>query len=147
VERGRYRLTFRLREGVKWHDGRPFNAMDVRCTWDLLLGRSNEKLRTNPHKAWYQNVEEVTADGDLITTFRLRRPQPALLALLASGYSPIYPCHVSPREMRQHPIGTGPFKFIEFKPNQSVKVARNPDYWKKGRPQFAFSMSIKELLC
>jgi peptide/nickel transport system substrate-binding protein len=127
-------LTFRLREGVKWHDGRPFTAKDVQCTWELLLGRSNEKLRTNPHKAWYQNVEEVAAGGDFTATFRLKRPQPALLALLASGYSPVYPCHVSPREMRQHPIGTGPFKFLEFKPNQSVKVARNPDYWKKGRP-------------
>src|SRR5205823_1565768 len=39
-----------------------------------------------------------------------------------------------PREMRQHPIGTGPFKFIEFKPNESIKLARNPDYWKPGRP-------------
>jgi peptide/nickel transport system substrate-binding protein len=127
-------LTFRLHEGVNWHDGRPFTAKDVQCTWDLLLGRSNEKLRTNPRKAWYQNVEEVTSDADFTVTFRLRRAQPALLALLASGFSPVYPCHVSPREMRQHPIGTGPFKFLEFKPNQSVKVARNPDYWKKGRP-------------
>jgi peptide/nickel transport system substrate-binding protein len=128
------RLTFRLHEGINWHDGRPFTAKDVQCTWDLLLGRSNEKLRTNPRKAWYQNVEEVTTESDFTATFRLRRPQPALLALLASGYSPVYPCHVSPREMRQHPIGTGPFKFVEFKLNQSVKVARNLDYWKKGRP-------------
>ena len=36
--------------------------------------------------------------------------------------------------MRQHPIGTGPFKFVEFKPNQSIKVVRNPDYWKPGKP-------------
>ena len=36
--------------------------------------------------------------------------------------------------MRQHPIGTGPFKFVEYKPNQSIKVAKNPDYWKPGRP-------------
>ena len=64
----------------------------------------------------------------------MKRPQPALLALLASGYSPVYPCHVSPREMRQHPIGAGPFKFVEFKPNESIKVVRNPDYWKTGRP-------------
>jgi peptide/nickel transport system substrate-binding protein len=48
--------------------------------------------------------------------------------------SPIYPCHVSPRDMRQHPIGTGPFKFVEFKPNQSIKLVHNPDYWKPGRP-------------
>jgi peptide/nickel transport system substrate-binding protein len=55
-------------------------------------------------------------------------------ALIASGYTPIYPCHVSPRDMRQSPIGTGPFKFVEFKPNQSIKLVRNPDYWKPGRP-------------
>jgi len=67
-------------------------------------------------------------------TFRLKRPQPALLALLASGWSPIYPCHVPAREMRQRPIGTGPFKFVEFKPNESIKLARNASYWKEGRP-------------
>jgi ABC-type transport system substrate-binding protein len=52
----------------------------------------------------------------------------------ATGWSPVYPCHVSPREMRKHPIGTGPFKFVDFKPNQSITVVRNPDYWKPGRP-------------
>src|SRR5215831_10818252 len=127
-------LTFRLREGVKWHDGQPFTANDVKCTWDLLLGKSQEKLRANPRKAWYQNVDEVTADGNFTATFHLKRPQPAIIALLASGYAPVYPCHVSPREMRQHPIGTGPFKFVEFKPNEHIKVARNPDYWKQDRP-------------
>jgi peptide/nickel transport system substrate-binding protein len=127
-------LTFRLREGVTWHDGRPFSANDVKCTWDLLLGKSKENLRANPRKAWYQNVEAVAADGDFTATFHLQRPQPAIIALLASGYSPLYPCHVSPRDMRQHPIGTGPFKFGEFKPNEYIKVTRNPDYWKKDRP-------------
>ena len=47
-----------------------------------------------------------------------RRARHILLALLASGWAPIYPCHVGPRDMRQHPIGTGPFKFVEFKPNE-----------------------------
>ncbi|HYZ39200.1 MAG TPA: ABC transporter substrate-binding protein [Stellaceae bacterium] len=127
-------LSLKLREGVKWHDGKPFTAKDVVCTWNLLLGKSAEKLRTNPRKSWYQNVEEITADGDYTAVFRLKRPQPALLALLASGYSPVYPCHVSPRDMRSHPIGTGPFKFAEFKPNERITVTRNPDYWNKGRP-------------
>src|SRR5499425_3244025 len=127
-------LTFRLRSGVKWHDGHPFTANDVNCTWDLLLGKSQEKLRANPRKAWYQNLDEVTADGNFTATFRLKRPQPAIIALLASGYAPVYPCHVPPRDMRQHPIGTGPFKFVEFKPNEYIKVTRNPDYWKKDRP-------------
>src|SRR6516164_5520681 len=127
-------LTFRLREGVKWHDGKPFTAKDVQCTWDLLTGKSSEKLRVNPRKAWYKNLDEVTTNGDFEVTFHLKRPQPAFIALLASGFSPVYPCHISPREMRSHPIGTGPFKFVEFKPNESIKVTRNPGYWKKDRP-------------
>ena len=127
-------LTFRLREGIKWHDGKPFTAKDVLCTWDLLTGKSSEKLRINPRKAWYRNLEEVVANGDFEVTFRLKRPQPAFIALLASGFSPVYPCHVSPRDMRSHPIGTGPFKFVEFKPNESIKVTKNLDYWKKGQP-------------
>jgi peptide/nickel transport system substrate-binding protein len=127
-------LTFPLREGVKWHDGRPFTAKDVKCTWDLLTGKSSEKFRINPRKSWYRNLEEVTTNGDYEVTFRLKRPQPAFLALLASGFSPIYPCHVAPRDMRGHPIGTGPFKFGDFKPNEYIKIMRNPDYWKKGRP-------------
>jgi peptide/nickel transport system substrate-binding protein len=127
-------LTLPLRQGVKWHDGKAFTAEDVKCTWELLTGRSSEKLRINPRKAWYSNLTEVTTNGDFEVTFHLKRAQPAFLALLASGWSPVYPCHVSPREMRQHPIGTGPFKFVDFKPNERITVAKNPDYWKKGRP-------------
>jgi peptide/nickel transport system substrate-binding protein len=127
-------VTFPLRQGVKWHDGKPFTSADVKCTWDLLMGTGSDKLRINPRKSWYSNVEDVTTRGDYEVIFHLKQPQPALLALLASGWSPIYPCHVPAREMRQHPIGTGPFKFVEFKPNEYIKVTRNPDYWKKDRP-------------
>ncbi|HEX9535517.1 MAG TPA: ABC transporter substrate-binding protein, partial [Stellaceae bacterium] len=130
----RTRLTFQLRRGVAWHDGKPFTANDVKCTWDLLTGKASERLRLNPRKNWYRNLEEVTANGDYEVTFHLQRPQPALLALLASGWAPVYPCHVSPRDMRSHPIGTGPFKFVEFKPNEVIRVARNPQYWKPDRP-------------
>jgi peptide/nickel transport system substrate-binding protein len=127
-------LTMPLRRGVKWHDGRPFSAKDVKCTWDLLTGRGNDKLRINPRKSWYDNLDAVTTNGDFEVTFRLKRPQPSFLTLLASGWSPVYPCHVPSRDMRLHPIGTGPFKFVEFKPNVSITLARNPDYWKPGRP-------------
>jgi peptide/nickel transport system substrate-binding protein len=78
-------LTFPLRQGVKWHDGRPFTAKDVKCTWDLLTGKSNEKLRLNPRKSWYRNLAEVTTNGDYEVTFHLQRPQPAFVALLAAG--------------------------------------------------------------
>jgi peptide/nickel transport system substrate-binding protein len=127
-------LTFKLRQGVKWHDGKPFTAADVKCTFDLIQGTAQDHFRINPRKEWYHNLDKVTTNGDYETVFHLKRPQPALLTLLASGYSPIYPCHVSPAQMRQHPIGTGPFRFVEFKPNEHIKVERNPDYWKKGRP-------------
>ncbi len=127
-------LTFKLHQGVKWHDGKPFTAADVKCTYDLLTGKAKEKLRLNYREAWFLNIDSVTTNGETEATFHLKQPQPALISLLASGYSPIYPCHVSAREMRSHPIGTGPFKFVEYKPSQSIKVARNPDYWKPGRP-------------
>jgi len=128
------RLTFKLRQGVKWHDGKPFTAADVKCTWDLLTGRAKERFRANPRKSWWNNVEAIDTSGDQEATFVLKHPQPALLSLIASGYTPVYPCHVPPAQMRQHPIGTGPFKFVEFKPNESIKLVRNPDYWKPGRP-------------
>jgi len=76
----------------------------------------------------------VTVNGDDEVTFHLKRRQPSFIALLASGYSPVYPCHVPPRDMRTHPIGTGPFKFVEFKPNEDIKVTKNLNYWKTDRP-------------
>ncbi|MFO1081520.1 MAG: ABC transporter substrate-binding protein [Reyranellaceae bacterium] len=127
-------LTFTLEQGVKWHDGKPFTAKDVVCTFDMLTGKGEQKLRRNPRQSWYGNVDGVTANGDHEVTVHLKQPQPSLPALLASGYSPIYPCHVPPAQMRTRPVGTGPFKFVEFKQNESIKLVRNPDYWKKGRP-------------
>jgi peptide/nickel transport system substrate-binding protein len=127
-------LTFALRKGVKWHDGKPFSAADVKCTWDLLAGNAKENFKVNFRKGWYANVESVTANGESEAVFNLKKPQPALLALLASGFTPVYPCHVSPRDMRQAPIGTGPFKFVEYKANQGIKLTRNPNYWKPGLP-------------
>src|SRR6266516_3821538 len=56
-------VTFPLRQGVKWHDGKPFTAADVKCSWDLLMGNGNEKLRVNPRKSWYRNLDEVIARG------------------------------------------------------------------------------------
>jgi peptide/nickel transport system substrate-binding protein len=128
------KLTFKLREGVKWHDGKPFTAKDVQCTWHALIGKGQEEFRRNPRKVWYYNLKEVTTNGDLEATFQLGHPQPSFLLLLASGFTPVYPCHVSQGAMRTKPIGTGPFKFVELNRNISIKLARNPDYWRKGRP-------------
>src|SRR5881275_2484354 len=93
------KLTFKLRQGVKWHDGKPFTSADVKCTFDMLMGKSQQKFRQNPRKSWYDQVSEVTVNGDFEASFNLKRPQPALLSLLASGYTPVYPCYVSPADM------------------------------------------------
>lgn len=127
-------LTFKLHQGVKWHDGQPFTSKDVKCTFELLQGKAKDKFRKNPRKDLFTNIADVTTNGDYEVTLHLKRPQPSLLAMLASGYTPIYSCHVSPPQMRTHPIGTGPFKFVEFKQNESIKLARNENYWKKGLP-------------
>ena len=129
------KLTFKLEEGATWHDGKPFTAEDVKCTFDLISGlKSTEDFRKNPRKVWYHNVKEITTSGPAEVSFQLKAPQPSFLALLASGYSPIYPCHVSQRDMRTKPVGTGPFKFVELKRGEIVRLAKNPNYWKKGKP-------------
>ncbi len=130
----RTKLTFKLREGVTWHDGKPFTAKDVQCTIHRLNGREPDYLRRNPRAIWYENVTEVTINGDHEATLVLKQPQTSMLAMLASGYSPMYPCHVSGREMRTKPVGTGPFKLVEFKAGESAKLVRNGDYWDKGKP-------------
>jgi len=134
-DEGKTKLTFKLREGVRWHDGKAFTAKDVQCTWHALLGKDGtEEFRRNPRKVWYYNLKEVTTNGDHEATFHLGHPQPSFLMLLASGFSPVYPCHVSQGDMRTKPVGTGPFKFAELNRNVSIKLVRNPNYWKQGRP-------------
>src|SRR6478736_902370 len=84
-------LIFKLRQGVTWHDGKPFTAKDVKCTFDLLQGKATQdKFRKNPRKDLFNNISEVTTNGDFEVTLHLKRPQPSLLAMLASGYSPMY---------------------------------------------------------
>ncbi|MGD9803041.1 MAG: ABC transporter substrate-binding protein [Hyphomicrobiaceae bacterium] len=128
------KLTFKLHEGVKWHDGKPFSSADVKCTFDLVLGKAKARFRKNPRRVWYNNLKDVTVNGANEVTFLLDKPQPSMLNLLASGYTPIYPCHIDPQVMRTAPIGTGPFKFVEWKRNESMKFVKNQDYFKKGKP-------------
>ena len=110
------KLTFKLRQGVKWHDGMPFTARDVQCTWRMLIGKSDvADFHRNPRRAWYSKLQDVTVNGDYEATFELSAPQPSLPVLLASSFSAVYPCHVPQAVMRTRPVGTGPFKFVEFK--------------------------------
>jgi peptide/nickel transport system substrate-binding protein len=129
-------LVLFLRRDVKWHDGQPFTSKDVKFTFDVVREASDApaKLRINPRKEWYANVDAIEAPDPYTVVFRLKRPQPSLVAMLASGYSPVIPAHVPLAEHRARCVGTGPFKFKEWKRGQSVELVRNPDYFVKGRP-------------
>jgi peptide/nickel transport system substrate-binding protein len=129
-------LVLFLRKNVKWHDGQPFTARDVKYTFDMVREApdATAKLRINPRKDWYANVESIDVTDDHTVVFRLKRPQPSLLMMLASGYSPVYPAHVPPAEFRNRCVGTGPFKLKEWRKGEFIEFVRNPDYFVPDRP-------------
>jgi peptide/nickel transport system substrate-binding protein len=129
-------LVFFLHRDVKWHDGKPFTSKDVKFTFDMLreAPEAQAKLRINPRKDWYANVEAVEAPDPHTVVFRMKRPQPSLLMMLASGYTPIYAAHIPPAQYRTSCVGTGPFKLKEWRKGEFVEYVKNPDYFVKGRP-------------
>ena len=128
------KLTFKLHKGVTWHDGKPFTSADVKFTFDLVRGASSVRMKTNPRDAYYANVKEIVTNGDHEVTFVLNRPQPGLLSIFATGYSPVTPAHIAPDDLRTTAVGTGPFKLQTFTPDQSLVLEKNPNYFRKGRP-------------
>ena len=128
-------LVFTLRQGVRWHDGQPFTSKDVKYTFDLVRGAPGAPpLRLNPRKVWYAQIQAIDTPDPSTVIFRLKRPQPSLLMLLASGYSPVYPAHIPAAELRTKCVGTGPFKLKEYRPGELIELVRNTDYFVKGRP-------------
>ena len=129
-------LVFFLRRNVKWHDGRPFTSADVKYTFDAVREAPDSvgKLRTSPRKDWYANVEAIEAPEPHTVVFRLKRPQPSLLLMFASGYSPVFPAHVPVAELRQRCVGTGPFRQKEYLRGQLIELERNPSYFVPDRP-------------
>src|SRR5438105_10191792 len=129
-------LVFFLRKGVRWHDGQAFTSKDVKFTFDMLREAPDAqgKLRINPRKDWYVNIVNVEAPDPSTVIFHLKRPQPSLLLMLASGYTPIYAAHVPPAQYRTSCVGTGPYKLKEWRKGEFIEYVKNPDYFVKGRP-------------
>jgi peptide/nickel transport system substrate-binding protein len=130
------RLVFFLRSDVKWHDGRPFSSRDVKYTFDVLRETPDApaKLRLNPRREWYANIETLEAPDPRTIVFRLKRPQLSLLLMLASGFTPIYAAHVPAASYRTGCVGTGPFKVKEWRTGEFVEYVQNADYFVRGRP-------------
>ncbi|MCF4099214.1 ABC transporter substrate-binding protein [Maritalea sp. P4.10X] len=126
--------TFNLREGVTFHDGTPFNAEAVKFNFDRMLNEDHPYHNTGPFPLafFFSAVEETTAVDDLTVKFKLNAPYAPFLSNLA------YPTGllVSPEAVKsngedfgRNPVGTGPFKFVEWKSNERVVVDRYADYW------------------
>jgi glutathione transport system substrate-binding protein len=124
-------FTFELRQGVKFHDGAPFNAAAVKANFDRVRDKSNGLRRWS----LYNNIDQILIDGDYRVRFRLTQPFGAFFNSIAHPAGGI----ISPqaiatfgKDAGHHPVGTGPFKFVEWRLGQDVTVARNHDYWNDG---------------
>ena len=125
-------LTFKLFEDVKWHDGESFTAEDVKWTFDQI---KNEEGFAS---ASLETIEEVNVVDDNTVEFKLSEPNAGILSAIAWHGTQIMPKHIYDgtdwleNEANQHPIGTGPFKFVEHVPGETITLEANEDYFKEG---------------
>jgi peptide/nickel transport system substrate-binding protein len=128
--------VFHLHHGVRFHDGRPLTSRDVKWTLDSLL---QGKVRSTK-AANYRFVDHIDTPDEFTVTFHLKEPDSPLLWNLADAVMGIVP-YGSGDEMTQHPIGSGPFRFISAETDREVVIERNDDYWgekaKLARVRFA----------
>lgn len=125
----RYRFT--LRDDVRWHDGRPLTASDVKFTFDSLLLRFHARMRASLGPV----LLSVDAPDDSTVDFRLRRPYAPLLQQLDVVEAPILPRHVyegadpltHPANLR--PVGTGPFRFVDYRADREIRYRANESYF------------------
>ncbi len=128
-------LTFRLRRGVEWHDGKDFTSADVRYS-ALEIWR---KLHPRGRGTFVSLVDVETPDANT-AIFRLSRPSPIILSALGSADSQVLPAHLyegtnpvaNPHNVR--PVGTGPFVFSAWRKGEYIELSRNEHYWNGARP-------------
>jgi len=135
VKDGGLTIDFYLRKGVKWHDGQPFSSADVKFTFDTLMA---PETRT-PYRSNYEMVKSVEVLGPL----RVRvRYQKAFSPALESWGMGMLPAHllkgkdINTAAFNRAPVGTGPFKFKEWKTNEKITLSVNTEYF-EGRPGLA----------
>ncbi len=124
------RIRFKLRENVKFHNGEPFNAAAVKFTFDRLLGEEGKK---GPQQSNYNSIDRVEVVDDNTVDFIMKQADPVLLTKLA-GYGgmivpPKYIQEKGDEYFNTHPVGTGPFKFVEYTPKVSLTLEAFPEHW------------------
>jgi peptide/nickel transport system substrate-binding protein len=126
--------TFKLKQGVTWHDGKPFSAADVLFTVDFIK-QTNPRARAN-----LVMVESVTAPDESTVVFTLKQPFGPFLGIFEVGSLPMVPKHIydgidwKTAPANNTPIGTGPFMFKEWQKGSFIKLVKNPNYHVKGKP-------------
>jgi peptide/nickel transport system substrate-binding protein len=127
--------TFHLERNVKWHDGTPFTARDVLFSTDVFLKETHARWRS-----MHERTESIRAVDDFTIEFKLKEPfSPFIYAFLPAG-APMMPKHIyDGTDYRNNPanatpIGTGPFKFKEWRRGSFIHLVRNDQYWKPNRP-------------
>ncbi|MFQ6110977.1 MAG: ABC transporter substrate-binding protein, partial [Nitrospinota bacterium] len=127
--------TFKIRKGVKVHDGSLLTARDIKATYDKII--FPPKGVVSARKGSYLMVESVEAPDDHTVVFRLKWPSASLLANLASPWNFVYKADIlakDPHWYEKNIMGTGPFKFVEYVPGSHWIGKKNEDYFVKGRP-------------
>ena len=122
---------FKLRRGVKFHNGEPFTAQSVKATIDYALDPASKSHFASA--AYWGLVKEVQVVDDYTVRFVTKQPWPNLVDSASLTNSLIMPAkalrELGPQKLAQQPIGTGPFKFVEWKRDERLVLERNPDYW------------------
>jgi peptide/nickel transport system substrate-binding protein len=127
--------TFKIRDGVKWHDGSPLTARDVAASWQEIVHPGPGIL--SAREPYFVMVDTVTAPDDSTVVFKLKFATSAFLPALADPFAYIYKKEIlekNPHWYEKNVMGSGPFKFVEYQIGQSIKGERNPDYYHKGLP-------------
>jgi len=128
-------ITFTLRKGVRFHDGTPFTSADVKFTVLEVLKKNHPRGAST-----FRELTDIDTPNPQTAVFRLAAPAPYLMMALSGYESPMLPRHlyegtdVKTSKYGNAPIGTGPFKFVEWQRGQFIRLDRNPDYWRQGRP-------------
>ena len=124
--------TFRLRQGVRFHNGSPLTAEDVRATFL----RIKDPATASPKAMDFAAVLDIRTRGEATVEFVLSEPAAPLLATLASGWSAILPAALIEKghAFASQPVGTGPFIFSEWIRDNKIIMKKNPSYWMAGLP-------------
>jgi peptide/nickel transport system substrate-binding protein len=127
--------TFKIRQGVKFHDGSPLTAADVAASWEMIIHPPQGVL--SPRGSDYAMVDTVEAPDDATVVFRLKFATNAFLPGLADPFAWIYKKAIldkDPHWYEKNIMGSGPFKFVDYQIGQSIKGVKNPDYYRKELP-------------